>query len=360
MGRRAAALTLAALAALACDEPAPHNHDHEPARTPAQAQPDLLRQDWDHTQAHANSEPDPIKKLNIYKDFQLRNPGAHAYTQALQARLREAEAAAAPQLRQRQEQVRDRRAADRADLTAPTLTPLAELLLFDLARWSEDTSAPPLPSQALQRRGAAQTLTRPLALGPGAARAALLTLARTNAPEHVNNDHRRPLPQVASLTFNALLRDRLGGDLFDPDALHALRKDVLTKLLSLADLAPDAPFLGVKAVEVYPLIERSLKDLVKIADAIAARRAEAESSWRRALASNPDREGEEVNEGMMSFYRAWPSEAGLSDAPELSAMPSLSPLAGFWLRRLGDGTFDLLRDFLHRKLAQFDAARRAE
>jgi hypothetical protein len=63
---------------------------------------------------------------------------------------------------------------------------------------------------------------------------------------------------------------------------------------------------------------------------------------------------------MMSFYRAWPSEAGLSDAPELSAIPSLSPLAGFWLRRLGDGTFDLLRDFLHRKLAQFDAARRAK
>lgn len=352
--KRPALLTALCLALTlgACSRGEPAKAPKEPTAARSEAREgDTLERDWQNVQrALERQASDPFTRLKYLKEFQLHHPGAHK--QEVESELEKAQTQADAIRKERATKARRLHQAQATDLERGDLKAMAEMVLFDVSRWTSDSAWRGQPVQLkLTHHGQIRELDRGLYFGLGTARRSLVTQLRTVAPQWVVNDLKKPPAQTANLSLNQLLRPLLGADLFDPDQPGRLHAAPLKKLLGLAALSPEDELLGHSARQLYPLVRRPVEDYLAAYRALVARvgREQARMDLEAALKEHPDSPGEDYNQGMLGFYRDYPARRGLDQDPALQGQAHAGWLVGFWLRRVHDGTDEVLFQFLEQQ-----------
>lgn len=129
---------------------------------------------------------------------------------------------------------------------------------------------------------------------------------------------------------------------------------VLQTLLSKMYVQPDANLLGVKASDVYRLLRGAARQVSGLAAGLEDIGLDnVREAYKTALAEHPDPDSG-VNRDLIGFYRTYtaeqevPSRGGLQDNSRHWATVS------FWMRRLEDGSYDVLRTYMIKGLRDYD------
>ncbi len=243
-------------------------------------------------------------------------------------------------------------------LTETGFQGLVGLLLHRAARWADSrpTEGAATSPVTLQGRGAAVTKTPELALGMGTVRYALEDLIQEGAPELVDPETRRSDALRLASAANKLLTPLLGGTLFDSKRPGALRPKAVKRLMALAKtIGPDTKLAGTTAAEVYTLYRRPIREYAAVYKALLDKpgRRRIVRAYRKAVKqfANPDLV---YNDKMLEFYSRFAHTHGVGDAAGLGRRWDIAIIAGFWMRRMADGTDKMLWSTLQDRLSAFD------
>ncbi len=157
---------------------------------------------------------------------------------------------------------------------------------------------------------------------------------------------RFPSPACVNQSLNTLTQRRLGAPLYRAEG--QLNPDAIQALIKAGFPQPDAPLLGARAREVFQahrptvaLFARVYLALLKTPGRDAARKA-----YLAALKQAPER--------MPEHYRSVVDKHQLTQRISGSSPSATEMTVGFWLRRMGDGTDELLASSLKQLIQDYD------
>ncbi len=148
---------------------------------------------------------------------------------------------------------------------------------------------------------------------------------------------------------NVLLYDRLGGDLFDLENPGHFRRPQLDKLLSGLLPKPKQKLWGTTARAAYPVFQPVVREYA------ACHKVLTQNGGRdRLLAEAASYEAANPQRNMAAFYDRYAKKARLAQSVSLRRSWTDGFITGFWLRRMRDGTDDVIAAYLHKVLASYD------
>ena len=148
---------------------------------------------------------------------------------------------------------------------------------------------------------------------------------------------------------NLLLHDRLGSDLFDMEHPGAFHRPALAKLLGALNPKPTHKLLGTTIKVIYPLIGPSVREYVATHAVLTAGQGRT-----RALDGAARFEADNPRAHLAGFYEDHATREELGRKVALRTRWSAGFITGFWVRRMRDGTDDLIADHLRNILARHD------
>ena len=227
--------------------------------------------------------------------------------------------------------------------------PMAEAVVFMMQTSFDEPSAGAAPPPVSLRLGDAAVVAQPVSVVAYVLLDAMddLLAGRDRGPTGVG-----PLDPTGLGSWprrdalSTLLATALGRRLYVSEA--RVDKKALASLLTALWTAPDAPFLGVPAREVYAGSRELVRDAARVYAALrdGPGKAAALKEYKAALARHVA--------PMQSFYRSFAEAHGLAAAAAPVNAGDLTYYTGFWLRRMADGTDADLYKFVTKVLAAYD------
>lgn len=150
-------------------------------------------------------------------------------------------------------------------------------------------------------------------------------------------------------TTNLLLHDRLGGDLFDMTAPGTFRRQPLIKLLAGLKTKPADRIWGTTAKAVYPMFKPVVREYMGTHAVLTANggRAKALEAMDEFAAKNP-------HGHYLDLYDRYSTEKKITAKVHFRSRWAATYVTGFWMRRMRDGTDDVIADHLAGVLKSFD------
>lgn len=230
------------------------------------------------------------------------------------------------------------------DLVSGDASKAREVVVWELLQRSALSTGDLNPHAIVYGRDPALT-KRPLHLNLGGLRGAALyaAAAKLEVPNVCGTECRIPI-------YNTVARGLAGGDVFKEAGV--IDPQALKKLLDALYVEPDKSLLGATAKDIYPLLRPIVYEFVMTQRAIRVLgKVKAMEEYKAALAQT-----ETDKRAMLNFYKTYATENNLGMLAGLEANRSHSQIAGFWLRRLADGSEPVFDVFFKTMLKDYDQA----
>jgi hypothetical protein len=214
---------------------------------------------------------------------------------------------------------------------------LAGELLHAFAPWGDEETAAGFEAVELTSVGGAKR-TRRAPFSEGGL--GLLRMAFTDAIAEVLPDQavaEEPWDkrhERANHAFNRVLRDRLGADLFDEANPGALAPAALDRLLAEIWIDPDSRLLGTQAKQLYRLYRPIVWDYVRVYRALDEHVGRGKAL--RELAKARKQAGADGD--LLPFYEEFTARHRIAEHAGMKERWGTNVIAGFWIRRMADGT----------------------
>ncbi|MFT7624379.1 MAG: hypothetical protein ACI9WU_003566 [Myxococcota bacterium] len=237
-------------------------------------------------------------------------------------------------------------------------------LAHQTVQWANERPAGGLvdPVTLTLPSGATVTKSPELAFGLGTVRWALGDLIRRRAPDLLDTEANRPEALRLAGSANAVLKGLLGGAIFDPNKPGALKRAAVQRLADeLGKIQPDTMIAGTTARAVYRLFRKPIREYALVYGALLRTPGKAKSvrAWRKHVRkhANPDTH---YNQKMLAFYTDFANKHAVGKTAGLGHRWDMRVIAGFWIRRMADGTDKILWNVLTERLQTFDPELLAE